>query len=261
MFRLLRNLSEYRDLLFMITWRDIRIKYKQSIMGFLWAIFMPIIIVAAGVVVKIAFSYVSKQPLQTEQIVTIAVKSLPWAFFVSCLRFSSNSLISNANLVTKIYFPRIIFPVSAVASQLFDFVIAASVLVVILTFLKVGVSVQLLWTPLLMLVLLVLALGMGILFSAANLFFRDVKYLVEVILTFAIFFTPVFYEVDMFEKWGTLLLINPVAPILESMRACVVLHQPPDFLWLGYSAGFSVVLLLVAVKSFVRLEPLFAESI
>jgi homopolymeric O-antigen transport system permease protein len=261
MLRSIRSLIEYRDLLFMITWRDIRIKYKQSVMGFLWAIFMPIIIVAAGVVVKIAFSYVSKQPLQTDHIVTIAVKALPWAFFVSCLRFSSNSLISNPNLVTKIYFPRIIFPVSAVISQLFDFVIASSVLVVILTVLKVGVSVQLLWIPLLVLILLSLALGMGIFFSAANLFFRDVKYLVEVILTFAIFFTPVFYEVEMFEKWSTLLMVNPVAPILEGVRACIVLQQAPELAWIAYSGGLAVVMLVVSVWIFARMEPLFAESI
>ncbi len=261
MLQSIRSLVEYRDLLLMLTWRDIRIKYKQSVMGFLWAIFMPIIIVAAGIMVKIAFSYVSKQPLQTEHIVTIAVKSLPWAFFVACLRFSSNSLISNPNLVTKIYFPRIIFPVSAVISQLFDFVIASSVLLVILAFLKVGASLQLLWVPLLILILLFLALGMGILFSAANLFFRDVKYLVEVILTFAIFFTPVFYEVEMFDKWSTLLLVNPVAPLLEGLRACVVLHQAPDLMWIAYSGGVAVVTLLVSVWSFARLEPLFAESI
>ena len=124
MFQSVRALAHHRDLLFMITWRDIRIKYKQSVMGFLWAIFMPMIIVLAGVVIKLAFSYISKEPLEMVHIVTISVKSLPWAFFVSSLRFASGSLVGNSNLVTKIYFPRLIFPVSAIASQLFDFMIA-----------------------------------------------------------------------------------------------------------------------------------------
>ena len=215
MIHTLREMFAHRDLLFMITWRDIRIKYKQSIMGFLWAVFMPMIIVAAGVVIKLAFSYISEEPLARQDIITISVKSLPWAFFVASIRFSSNSLISNPNLVTKIYFPRIIFPVSGVVSQLFDFFIASAVLVVILTILGVGVSWQLLWVPLLVLILVLQAIGLGVLLAGANLFFRDVKYLVEVILTFAIFFTPVFYDVEMFGEWSELLMINPVAPILE----------------------------------------------
>ena len=261
MIHVIQEMFRHRDLLFMITWRDIRIKYKQSIMGFLWAIFMPMIIVAAGVVIKLAFSYISEEPLARESIITIAVKSLPWAFFVASIRFSSNSLISNPNLVTKIYFPRIIFPVSGVVSQLFDFAIASVVLIVILAFLGVGVSLQLFWAPVLILILVLQAIGLGVLLSGANLFFRDVKYIVEVILTFAIFFTPVFYEVDMFKEWGDLLMINPVAPVLEGLKACVVLHQAPDPFWTAYSAVFALVVLLVSVSSFARMEPLFAESI
>lgn len=250
-----------RDLLFMITWRDIRIKYKQSVMGFLWALFMPMIIVAAGVVIKLAFSYLSKEPLQGADVITISVKSLPWAFFVSSIRFASGSLIANPNLVTKIYFPRLIFPLSAVASQLFDFVIAAIVLSVILAFLGVGVSVHLLWVPVLMFVLVLHAIGLGVVLAAANLFFRDVKYLVEVILTFAIFFTPVFYEAEMFGEWSRILLLNPVAPVLEGLRSCVVLHQAPDPFWLTYSAAIAVLLTIASVTAFGRMEPLFAESI
>jgi lipopolysaccharide transport system permease protein len=261
MFEAIRAVSHHRDLLFMITWRDIRIKYKQSVMGFLWAIFMPMIIVAAGIVIKLAFSYISDEPLEMIDIVTISVKSLPWAFFVASLRFASNSLVSNTNLVTKIYFPRLIFPVSAVASQLFDFAIASVVLITILAFLKVGFSIYLLWVPVLLLLLILIVVGMGLFFSAANLFFRDVKYIVEVILTFAIFFTPVFYDVDMFGKWRTLLMINPVAPVLEGLKSCVVLHQSPDPFWTAYSAAVAVVGFLVAFTFFSRMEPLFAESI
>ena len=261
MFQALRAVHQHRDLLYMITWRDIRIKYKQSVMGFLWAIFMPMIIVAAGMVVKLAFSYVSKEPLVRQDIIIVAVKSLPWAFFVSSVRFSSNSLISNPNLVTKIYFPRIIFPVSAVASQFVDFLIAGCALTVILLLLGVGVNVQLAWVPVLLLIMICLALGFGILLASANLFFRDVKYIVEIILTFAIFFTPVFYESEMFGRWAPLLMINPVAPILEGLKSAVVFQQAPDLAWIAYSAGVAVLLLFAAVASFTRLEPIFAECI
>ena len=261
MIQTVRSLIDYRDLLFMLTWRDIRIKYKQSIMGFLWAIFMPMLIVAAGIVVRIAFSFLSKQPLAMEDIVTISVKALPWSVFVSSLRFASNSLISNQNLVTKIYFPRIIFPVASVLSQLFDFTIASLLFVIVLFFVGIDVTVHLLWVPVLIGLLLFIVTALGILFAAANLFFRDVKYIVEVLLTFAIFFTPVFYEVDMFGKWSTLLLFNPVAPILEGLRSCVVLHQAPDLLWTGYSAAFALLIFPLSISMFNRMEPLFAESI
>jgi ABC-type polysaccharide/polyol phosphate export permease len=261
MIQVVRSVVDYRDLLLMITWRDIRIKYKQSVMGVLWAVFMPMLIVAAGVVVKVAFSYVSGKQLDMTEIVTISVKALPWALFVSSLRFAANSLISNQNLVTKIYFPRIILPLAAVLSQLFDFVIASAVLVILLLFSGIGVSAQLLWVPVLLLILIPITTGLGILFAAANLFFRDVKYIVEVILTFAIFFTPVFYEVDMFGKWRTLLLCNPIAPVLEGLRDTVVLRQPPDLAWVAYSAGFALLIFPLSVSMFQRMEPLFAESV
>jgi ABC-type polysaccharide/polyol phosphate export permease len=261
MLQVVRSVIDYRDLLFMITWRDIRIKYKQSVMGVLWAIFMPMLIVAAGIVVKVAFSYVSGQKLDMAEIVTISIKALPWALFVSSLRFASNSLISNQNLVTKIYFPRIILPLAAVLSQLFDFAIATAVLVILLFFSGIDASLNLLWVPVLLVILIPITTGLGILFAAANLFFRDVKYIVEVILTFAIFFTPVFYEVDMFGKWRTLLLCNPIAPVLEGLRACVVLGQQPNLLWTAYSATFALIIFPLSVSLFQRMEPLFAESV
>jgi lipopolysaccharide transport system permease protein len=257
----LHLLRSHRDLLLMITWRDIQVKYKQSVMGFLWAILMPSVIVLSGVVVRVAFTYVSGTLIRPEEVLGIAVKSLPWAFFVASIRFSSVALIANQNLLTKIYFPRLVFPIAAIASQLFDFVIAGAVLVVVLTFFGVGVSILLLWVPLLVAILVILVLGLGILLSAANLFFRDVKYVVEVILTFAIFFTPVLYEAEMLGARAHLLLLNPVAPILEGLRACVILHRAPDPFWTAYSACVAALLLVLSVGTFIRLEPLFAESI
>ena len=113
MHQYLRELAQYRDLLYMLTWRDIRIKYKQSIMGFMWAIFMPLLIVSAGVLVRYAFSRLSGVPLAWKDIAEVSVKAVPWAFFVSSIRFSTLSLIANTNLVTKIYFPRELFPLAA----------------------------------------------------------------------------------------------------------------------------------------------------
>jgi lipopolysaccharide transport system permease protein len=258
MFRILRR---HHDLLFMLTLRDIKVKYKQSVMGFLWAILMPVIITAAGVIVKIGLARVANRPVRVEEIAGVLVKALPWAFFVSSIRFSTNCLSSNASLVTKIAFPRAVFPLSAVASQLFDLSIASVVLVVVLLVAPVTITPQVLWAPVLLLVLVVQVAGFALLLSAANLFFRDVKYLVEVVLTFAIFFTPVFYDSAFFGKWGQLLLLNPVAPVLEGLAACVAGGQPPSLGWTLYSAAWGVALLAVAPVIFQRLEPKFAESV
>jgi ABC-type polysaccharide/polyol phosphate export permease len=245
----------------MLTLRDIKVKYKQSVMGFLWAILMPLIITSAGVVVKVGLSKVSGRPVLVTEIVGVAVKALPWAFFVASIRFSTNCLAMNANLVTKIAFPRAVFPLSAVASQLFDLGVASVVLVAVLIFAPIPITPAIAWVPVLLLILVVQVCGFGLLLSAANLFFRDVKYLVEVVLTFAIFFTPVFYDAALFGKWGTLLLLNPVAPILEGLSACIAGGRGPDLGWTLYSAGWAALLLLVAPAVFQRLEPKFAESV
>lgn len=249
------------DLLFMLTWREITIKYKQSVMGFFWAILMPCLIVAAGLLVRVAMSRMSGTALEPEHIAGIMVKALPWAFVVSALRFSSNSLIANSNLVTRANCPRIVFPLASILSALFDFAIASVPLIVILAVLGTPLTVQLLWVPLLLALLVVLVAGLGIILATGNLFYRDVKYIVEVVLTFAIFFTPVFYEAEMLGDWKTWILLNPAAPILEALYATTVLGRAPDLAWLGYSAAVTLVLAGAAGLLFHRYEPSFADRI
>ena len=203
------ELYRYRELLVMIAIRDIKVRYKQSMMGFLWAILMPLLIVSAGILVRYAYAIAAHKPLDMADILTVAMKSVPWAFLVASIRFSCQSLIINPNLVTKVYFPKEVFPIAAVLSQLFDLVIAGSALVVLLMVAKIGMTLQFLWVVPLMLILIMLAIGIGLLVSAGSLFFRDVKYIVEVFLTFAIFFTPVFYDVSMLGQKGRWLLLNP----------------------------------------------------
>src|SRR5277367_2117089 len=153
----LRELYKYRGLLYMITYRDIKVRYKQSIMGFMWAVLMPILIVVSGAVVRYAYALAAHVPLQTVDIASVAVKSLPWAFLVSSIRFSCNSLIGNQNLVTKIYFPKEIFPIAAVLASLFDFFVASGALLILLLVMHTGWSRHLVWAPLLLLMMVVLA--------------------------------------------------------------------------------------------------------
>lgn len=257
----LHELFTHRHLLYMLTWRDIKVKYKQSIMGLLWAIFMPLVIVGAGLLVRSAFAQVSGKPLALADLTAVTVKAVPWAFFVSALRFGTNSLVTNTHLVTKIYLPRLVFPLAAVGAQLLDFVIAGIVVSVFLMVARVGVSMHLVWLPLLVGLLILLAASLAILLSAASLFLRDVKYLVEVCLTFAIFFTPVFYDATLFGDWGPLLLLNPVSPLLEGLASAVIWHRAPSLPWLVYSGVVTTGLFMGALVLFRQLEPLFAESV
>jgi ABC-type polysaccharide/polyol phosphate export permease len=163
--------------------------------------------------------------------------------------------------VTKISCPRIAFPASAVLSSLFDLLLATIPLFAVLAWCGIMPSLALLWVPLILALLILLVSGLGIALAAANLFFRDVKYIVEVILTFAIFFTPVLYEADMLGEWRFWILLNPIAPLLEGLRSAVVLQLPPDLGWLTYSAIVSVVVFAGSWHLFHRLEPTFADNI
>jgi len=257
----LLELFKYRELLYMITYRDIRVRYKQSVMGFLWAVLMPILIVLSGVVVRFAYALAAHSVLSSADVAVVAVKSLPWAFLVTTIRFACLSLINNKELVTKIYFPREVFPIAAMFAGLFDLLVASTALAALLVVLRVGWSLYLLWVPVLLVATALLGAGIGMIVAAASLYFRDVKFVVEVFLTFGIFFTPVFYDVSMFGSRGKWLLLNPMSPLLESFGAVIARHSAPDTAWLSYSLICALVVVTGGYWFFKHLEPGFAESI
>ncbi len=249
------------ELLLMITSREIMIRYKQSVMGFLWAFLMPALVILAGLVVRLVMSRLAGMPLATDALAAMVVKALPWAFFVSAIRLSTNSLTSNSNLVTRARCPRIVFPLSSVLSALFDLAVAAVPLCVVLALINVPLTLQLLWVVPLLLLLVALVSGLGIALATANLFYRDVKYIVEVFLMFAIFFTPVLFETSMLGPWRNWVLLNPMAPLLEGLYAAVVVGRAPDLAWVAYSAVVTVTITIAAWLLFRRLEPTFADNI
>ncbi|HSU94044.1 MAG TPA: ABC transporter permease [Gemmatimonadaceae bacterium] len=269
---------QHRELLEQLTKRDIKLRYKQAAMGFAWAIFMPCLIVLSGLIIRFAMAQISGQALHPKDIANIAIKGVGWSFFVGALGFATASLIGNSNLVTKIYFPREVLPLSSVAAQGFDTSIGLLTLVVILPFLGVRLHASFVWIPLLLFLLVTFTTGVSMFLSCANLFFRDVKYIVQVVLMFGIFFTPIFFEPAMLGPRGAMLAtINPLTGILEGLRLAVVdgrdlLHpimgmvkgvQRP--IWnpweLVYSAVCAVSILLGSTLMFRRLQPLFAEYV
>jgi lipopolysaccharide transport system permease protein len=253
--------ARFNELLYMLTWRDIKVRYKQSVMGFLWAILTPLLVIGAGIVVRVGLARYSGKVLTRDEIMSLMVRAVPWTFFVSALRFGTNSLLGNSSLVTKVAFPKSVFPLSAMLCSCFDFVIASTALVVVLFILGWFPSVHVLWAIVLLSILAALVAGLTLLLSAANLFFRDVKYLVEIILTYAIFLSPVLYDASFVGEWQWLLMLNPMSPVLEGLSAAVVYHRMPDPWWTAYSALVAAIFLLIGVRTFRKLEPRFAESI
>lgn len=258
---MLREIFKYRDLLSMLVLRDIRIRYKQAAMGFMWAIFMPLVAVCAGILIKKAMSVVSGSTLNFHEVISIVVKVLPWTFFVNSIKFAVQSLTGNSSLVTKIYFPREVLPLAAIIACAFDFAISLVVLAVLLVVFKVGISIYILWFPVAIVLLFLFAAGLGLLLSAANLFFRDVKYVVEIILMFGIFFTPVFYDANSFGDWQLFLLLNPVGSLLEIINDTVVHKIAPDMFWFAYAAVSSILMFFIGLIVFHKQEPYFAENI
>ncbi|MEO8334156.1 MAG: ABC transporter permease [bacterium] len=264
-----------KHLIYQLTLRDIRIRYKQAVFGFAWALLLPLAVVGAGLAVRMAIAFYSGRGLGPLQIAGMAVKAVPWAFFVGCLNVATPSLVSNVSLVTKIYFPREVLPLSSILAQTFDSVIGGVIIVCIVPFLGVTPSVQLLWIPPLLITLWFLSFGFGLFLSCANIFFRDVKYLVQVFLTFGIFVTPVMLDATMYgEKGSRIMMLNPVAPILEGLRLVVVYHHnlftprlaAAGFLfwrpwYLAYVLTWAFGGLIIAALVFHRSERRFAELV
>ncbi|MGH7629360.1 MAG: ABC transporter permease [Gemmatimonadales bacterium] len=275
---IVRDIWRYRDLLYQLARRDIRIRYKQALMGFAWALFMPALIVMSGLLVRFAMAYVAGRQVEMGSVAAIAVKAVPWGFFVSAIGFATSSLVANSTLVTKIYFPRELLPLAAVLAAMFDALIGGTVVTLALPFLGVPPSAGLLWAPLIVGLLVLFTIATSLFLSCANLFFRDVKYVVQVLLTFGIFFTPVFFDAAMFGPVAApLAMLNPLAPLLEGLRLAVVeghnLLLPLEVVvrgatvmawspwYLAYSALWAIGGLLVSAVVFHRSELLFAEYV
>ncbi len=272
------ELWRYRGLAYELMRRDIRVRYKQTALGFAWAILMPMLVVLAGATVRYAMAYIGGRHVGIQDLAGIAIKAVPWSFFVGSMGFATTSLVGQANLVTKIYFPREVLPLASTLAQAFDACIGIFTLLVAFVLLDIRFGMTALWAPALAICAFFLTAGLALLVSCANLFFRDVKYVVQVLLTFGIFFTPVFFEPEMFGPLGArVMMLNPLAPIMEGLRFSVVLdHNLLDTLvvqgrhgaalawspwYLAYSATFALLAFLGGLLIFHRAESKFAEYV
>lgn len=273
---LARELVASRDLLSQLTIRDIKLRYKQAVMGFGWALLMPLLVVAAGLVIRLAISSGRSDGLALAALAGVTIKSIPWAFFVGSVSFATASLTGNQSLVSKIYFPREVLPLSAVFAQGFDTLVGMAAVAVALPFMGAQLTWALAWLPVLALLIFLFTSASCLFLSCANLFFRDVKYLVQVLLMFGIFFTPVFFEPGMLGPGkAELVMLNPLAPLLEGARLVIVqghnLLEPlspataangTDY-WspwfLAYSGAWALFGMVFGTLIFHRVQYLFAE--
>jgi lipopolysaccharide transport system permease protein len=262
-----REILDYRELLWALTWRDIRVKYKQAVMGVLWVFFVPVMAIGAGVLVQAALAFLRGRQLTMEQAGSVMVRTVPWGLFAGVLGATANGLLGGMSLGAKIYFPRQIIPLSAMLGVLFDFAISAAFVALLLVVLP-GSPLKYtggLWLlgPLLG-VLLMQSLGLGLLLGSANMFYRDVKYLVATMLQLGIYFSPVMlFMSDLPPALRRVVIWNPVAPVLEAMALVATRGTVDATLWghLAYSAACAVLFMTAGVAVFRRTEPLFAEVV
>jgi ABC-type polysaccharide/polyol phosphate export permease len=267
--RLFHELYQFRELLLALTLRDIRVKYKQAVLGVLWGFFVPGLVVLSGVLIRLAMAKIRGGTVSIEEIGSLMIRSLPWILFMNAVSAASTSLTGNTSLVTKIYFPREVIPTASLLSSLVDFTMAVVMVVGFLLLWPdspIVWSWALLWVPLCMGLIIVLVAAVGYVLAAANLFFRDVKYIVQLVLRFGIFFTPVYLglqEIGFDSLTARVLLLNPLSAPMEMMAEAVLKGHvnPALYVWLAYSAVWSIGGFIVAAMLFEEAEHLFAEYV
>jgi lipopolysaccharide transport system permease protein len=255
----LRELWHYRELLYFLTWRDIKVRYKQTALGAAWAIIQPLMTMVAF---SLFFGQLGKIPSDGVPYPVFSyVGLLPWTFFANALGQASASLVGNANLISKVYFPRLVVPISSVLSGVIDFGIAFVVLIGLMAYFQLAPTLAaVLLIPFLVLAL-VTALGVGLWLSALNVEYRDVRYAVPFLTQFWLFATPVAYPSSLLpEPWRTLYGLNPMAGVVEGFRWALLGTNPPGPM-LVVSVAAAIVLLVTGAFYFRRMERMFADVV
>jgi lipopolysaccharide transport system permease protein len=254
-----RELWHYRDLLYFLTWREISIRYKQTVLGFAWAIIQPL---ATTLVFTVFLGRLAKVPSDGIPYPVFAYLGLlPWTYFANAVTRSGTSLVTNSNLLSKVYFPRLLIPLSAVLSALVDFVIAFAILLLLMFMYSVPITASLFLTAPLMLLTALAALGVGMWLAALNVQYRDVQHAVPFLMQLWMFATPVVYPVSGIQgRWRLLLALNPLTGIIQAYRDAA-LNRPLDWDTLGVSLAIVVVATLFGTWQFRRMERRFADIV
>jgi ABC-type polysaccharide/polyol phosphate export permease len=256
---MIREQYTYRELLYQMTRRDLLLRYKQTVMGFGWAIFMPLVNTA---VFSVIFTRVAPIDTGVPYPAFAYCGLFTWNFFASSLRFAVNSLTTNTNLVSKVFFPREIFPYSSTMVSLVDLAVSSVVMALLMLYYRIPPTGMIVFLPVVLFVQLLFTLGMSLLLAMSNLFYRDVKYLFEIVLTVWMFMTSVLYPVSLVGgKTAVIMQLNPLTPIIDGYRAVLLYGQSPFTPAFLLAAAVSVVLFFGAWLVFHRAEFEFAENV
>ena len=256
----LDELWEYRELLYFFVWRDIKVRYKQTIMGVAWAIIQPIFTM---VIFSLFFGRLAKVPSDGIPYPIFSYAALvPWTFFANALNQASNSLVANANMVKKIYFPRLTMPLATVFAGVVDFVLAFVVLLGMMLFYGFAPTLNILWLPLFLLLALITSLGVGLWLSAMNVQFRDVRYTIPFLTQAWLFATPIAYPSSLLsEPWRTLYGLNPMVGVVEGFRWALLGADTAPGPIIIVSSFVALALLVSGAFYFRRMEKTFADVV
>ena len=255
----LKDIWAYRELLFFLTWRDVKVRYKQTALGAAWAILQPLFMM---IIFTIFFGRLAGVASAGIPYPLFALAGLvPWTFFANAITASGNSLVGSANLITKVYFPRLIVPAAAMLAGLVDFLLAFLILVAMMFYYRVTLTVQILFLPVLILLTALFSLGVGTWMSALNVKYRDVRFALPFLIQLWLFVSSVILpSTSVPQKWRWLLMLNPMSGIIEGYRAALF-GLPFDWPALGIASALTIVVLLYAIYAFGRVERSFADII
>jgi len=256
------DLWRYRELFYVLSWRDIKVRYKQTVLGVAWSIIRPLLTM---LVLTIVFGKLAKLPTEgtTPYAILVFAGLLPWQFFSSAITESSNSLIGSANLISKVYFPRLIIPASSIITSFIDFLISFVIMIGLMIYYQYLPSWQILLMPVFIIITLLASFGSGLWLTTMNVKYRDFRYIVPFIVQFGLYISPVGFSSSIVpEKWRLLYSLNPMVGIIDGFRWCILggeskIYIPGFFL----SLVMIVLLMWYAIRHFMKMEKSFADYI
>lgn len=254
----IKELFGYKELINNLTMKELKLKYRNSTLGFVWSFLNPLLML---VVYTFAFKLILKVKIANFTVFLLA-GLLPWIFFQGAVQMSTNSIVANSNLIKKVYFPREIIPLSIILSNFVNFLITLVVLFASVVIFKVKIGISIIMLPVSLLLLLLLVIGIALILSSLNVLFRDVSHLVEVAFMAWFYLTPIVYSLDMIpEKYRIFLLLNPMTLVVECIRASMVYNTMPKLIYILALTIIDILLIIIGYKVFMKLEKRFAEEI
>ena len=257
-----KDLWRYRELFYILSWRDVKVRYKQTVIGAAWSVIRPLLTM---IIFTIVFSKVAKLPAGVDAPYAIMVYAamLPWIFFSTSLAEASMSLIGNSNLITKVYFPRMIVPTASIITSLVDFLISFCLLFILFLWYRYFPSWQILVLPVFLLMAFVASVGAGLFVTALNVKYRDFRYIIPFIVQFGLYISPVGFNSNVIpEKWRLVYALNPMVGVIDGFRWCLLRGEQVIY-WdaMAVSVGMSLILFVFGIRQFRKMEKSFADLI